>query len=238
MNPFIRLSARIIPGNERPVLDMVSECHRKDVTVITPKSHPGIHVSGHAHQEDLIWLLKSAKPKTYIPVHGTFTHLKANSNLSNTLANQNTSVLEAENGAVFECSKSGTRLAQVIPTKILYLDGSVKSPLEKTTLNQRLKIGYNGLVLVFGTYDSNSKEWISPFEIEPIGISFGDAPQPSKWVEETKGEIMREIEYSDQGMSQDELNEQCRLILRRKLKTVFHRKIPTMIKITKICGPL
>ena len=68
-------SSRIIPGNELAIFDLQNQLARQGVRVITSKDVPGIHVSGHPHQDELKSLYTWLAPEKAVPVHGEDRHL-------------------------------------------------------------------------------------------------------------------------------------------------------------------
>jgi ribonuclease J len=65
------LSSRIIPGNERPIANLVNHLYRRGAIVHYGRTAP-IHVSGHASQEELKLVLNLVRPQHFVPVHGEF----------------------------------------------------------------------------------------------------------------------------------------------------------------------
>ncbi|PSR37634.1 MAG: ribonuclease J, partial [Sulfobacillus thermosulfidooxidans] len=68
------ISATAIPGNEKMVSRTVNNLYRLGADVYYGRDL-GIHVSGHACQEELKLMLNLVKPKFFIPVHGEYRHL-------------------------------------------------------------------------------------------------------------------------------------------------------------------
>ncbi|MBF7150914.1 ribonuclease J, partial [Bacillus toyonensis] len=67
------LSASPIPGNERNVSRIIDNLFLLGANVIYGSgSSTGMHVSGHAYQEELKLMLTLMKPKYFIPIHGEF----------------------------------------------------------------------------------------------------------------------------------------------------------------------
>ena len=65
----IIISASAIPGNEKAISRIINELYRKGADVVYEKSE-GLHVSGHACQEELKIVHALVKPRFFIPVHG------------------------------------------------------------------------------------------------------------------------------------------------------------------------
>ena len=68
------ISAHAIPGNEHNVGRVIDSLYRSGAEVIHDKNAP-VHVSGHASQEELKFMLALVRPEWFVPVHGEFRHL-------------------------------------------------------------------------------------------------------------------------------------------------------------------
>lgn len=79
---MVMLSSRIIPGNEKSIEGVVTQLTRIGCKVITTKENNSIHVSGHGYAEDLKTCIQVAKPLAFMPVHGTYRHLKKHRELA------------------------------------------------------------------------------------------------------------------------------------------------------------
>jgi ribonuclease J len=76
------LSSRVIPGNELEVGALVDALLRRGLKVVTSRSAPGIHVSGHACREEQRSLLQWTQPQSFLPLHGARRHLEAHAELA------------------------------------------------------------------------------------------------------------------------------------------------------------
>src|SRR5262245_45996948 len=68
------ISAHAIPGNESNVARVIDALHRAGAEVIHDRN-AAVHVSGHASQEELKFLLDLVQPEFFVPVHGEYRHL-------------------------------------------------------------------------------------------------------------------------------------------------------------------
>ena len=66
---LVLLSARTIPGHERSVNRMTDHLVRRGARVVR-EADPPIHVSGHAHRDEIADWLKLVRPRAVMPVHG------------------------------------------------------------------------------------------------------------------------------------------------------------------------
>src|SRR5690606_26097228 len=76
------LSSRIIPGNDRPVIEVIAQLLRQGVQGIERRTHRTVHVSGHAHRQEQRTMLELTRPEFFMPVHGTYHHLTRHAELS------------------------------------------------------------------------------------------------------------------------------------------------------------
>lgn len=70
------ISATPIPGNEKLVSRTIDHLYKLGADVIYEKSN-GVHVSGHASQEEIKMMHNLVRPKFFIPVHGEYRHLSS-----------------------------------------------------------------------------------------------------------------------------------------------------------------
>src|SRR5690606_21691117 len=77
------LSARVIPGNERPVANLINHIYRRGA--ITYNSlNAAVHTSGHASRDELAEVLQLLKPRYFVPVHGEYRHMVEHRRLAQT----------------------------------------------------------------------------------------------------------------------------------------------------------
>jgi ribonuclease J len=65
------LSARAIPGNEKPIGRVVNHLARRGAEVIY-EGIKHVHVSGHGSEEELKLMLSLVRPRYFVPIHGEF----------------------------------------------------------------------------------------------------------------------------------------------------------------------
>ena len=105
----VMLSARMIPGRERPVHTLVDDLERQGVNVVRRNDDPGLHVSGHACREEQQQLIALVRPHTFVPVHGTFHHLRRHAEMARESGVPDVVVIE--NGAVLEVDAKASQVA-------------------------------------------------------------------------------------------------------------------------------
>lgn len=74
---LVILSSRTIPGNEPLVTGLINRLLARGARVVHPAIEPGVHVSGHASQDEQRRLIDVVKPRHFVPIHGELRHLHA-----------------------------------------------------------------------------------------------------------------------------------------------------------------
>ena len=91
------ISARIIPGNERAIGNVVNHLLRRGAKIYH-EHNADVHVSGHGSSEDLKLMLNLLKPKFFIPVHGEYQNLIRHAELAESVGIPNDNIKVAEDG--------------------------------------------------------------------------------------------------------------------------------------------
>lgn len=104
----IILSSRVIPGHEPEVASLHDELLRLGAEVITGRSNPKVHASGHACRDEQRRMIELAEPRAFVPVHGARQHLEAHRTMARELGVG--ADLVVENGQAAELTEDG-RLA-------------------------------------------------------------------------------------------------------------------------------
>jgi ribonuclease J len=227
------LSSRIIPGNERSILNMLDQIVKRGSKIITARDVPGVHVSGHAYQGDLEVLIRGLKPRCFAPKHGTFTQLKANAMTAERLGVDRLCVIE--NGDVIEMAAGEVRLAGRLEFGVQYVDSESNVVLTHETLRDRLKIGELGMILVTGTYE-RGRGWISSPQLDLVGLALPLRIDTAAFMREQTEFVERNTTRLDkqQKLGWDALVEELRITLRRQFQQVLKKKPVVMVKLAAL----
>ncbi len=117
---FVILSSRVIPGNEIAVRGIVDALLERGIEVRDRRSDPGLHVSGHAAQDEQRALIQLLRPEAFVPIHGTPAHLERHERLAE--EEQVATTLIIENGHVLEVGADTLDRVSTIHTGRVYLD--------------------------------------------------------------------------------------------------------------------
>ncbi len=143
----IIISASAIPGNEKAVSKIINELYRKGADVVYEKSE-GLHVSGHACQEELKILHALLKPKFFFPVHGEQRMLQIHSKLAQSLGMNPRNIHIGEIGTVFELTGKTCKVSGTVPAGKVFVDGTGVGDVGAVVLRDRKHLAEDGVVVV------------------------------------------------------------------------------------------
>ncbi|GAB6171763.1 ribonuclease J [Paradesulfitobacterium aromaticivorans] len=150
------ISASPIPGNEKAVARNIDMLFKLGAKVIY-ESISGMHVSGHASQEELKLMLSMVKPKYFIPVHGEYRMLMKHAELAEQLGIPRKNIFVAEIGSVIEFTRQGAKIAtdKVTSGRIL-IDGLGVGDVGNIVLRDRKQLAQDGILIVVLTLNGTT----------------------------------------------------------------------------------
>ncbi len=165
------ISATPIPGNEKLVSRTINHLYKLGADVIYEKSN-GVHVSGHASQEEIKLMHNLVRPKYFIPVHGEYRHLIKHANIAKDLGMPKENIVIAENGSVIELSKDGINVAGKIQSGKVLVDGLGVGDVGNIVLRDRRLLSQDGIMIVVVTIDHETYQVVSGPDIVSRGFVY------------------------------------------------------------------
>lgn len=144
------ISASPIPGNEKSVAKTIDHLFKLGANVIY-ESVSGMHVSGHASQEELKLMLNMVRPQYFIPVHGEYRMLIKHAQLAEQIGMPRENIFVAENGSVIEFSRQGASLAGKVNSGKVLIDGLGIGDVGNIVLRDRKQLSQDGILIVVMT---------------------------------------------------------------------------------------
>jgi ribonuclease J len=185
------ISAHPIPGNEANVSRVIGGLHRAGAEVIHSGLAP-VHVSGHASQEELRFLLNLVQPEYFVPVHGEYRHLIHHARLARSTGMAEDQVLICEDGDSLLLGDDGIDVERrFAPSGYLYVHGIV-GDVGRGVLRDRRALANEGIVVVIVTVDARTGEVVTGPEIVTRG--WVHAPEAEALLEEAKDAVRRSID--------------------------------------------
>jgi ribonuclease J len=214
------LSARIIPGNERAVLELINSLERRGIAVITRHSDSRVHVSGHAHREEQRAMIDLVAPRAFLPVHGTWVHLAAHAAIARDAGVPEVYLME--NGSVLELDERGGRIAETFPQGRTHIDHF--EPVTDRVIQDRKLLAQLGVVFVTLLVDRAGR-----LLDEPAVITRGVIDEEAEYelLDDLKDEIrdsVDDIRTPELTISEEILRDVTRRAVRRFLARELGRK--------------
>lgn len=180
------ISANPIPGNEKMVHRTIDHLFKQGAEVIY-ESVSGVHVSGHASQEELKLMLNLVRPKFFIPVHGEYRQLIKHAQLARDVGIPPENIFVAENGQVLEFTpERGVVTGRVTAGRVL-VDGLGVGDVGNIVLRDRKQLSRDGLFIVVITIDRESGEVVAGPDIVSRGFVY--VRESEELIEEAKDKV-------------------------------------------------
>jgi ribonuclease J len=144
----VLFSARTIPGHERSVNRVTDHLVRRGARVLR-ETEPPIHVSGHAHREDIADWLALVKARAVLPVHGEARMMAAAGEIARERGLPADRVPLLDNGDRLTLSPTGLRVERgAVPTGKIFLDSRPET-VDLEVVRDRRRLAEEGFVVVF-----------------------------------------------------------------------------------------
>ena len=196
----IIISASAIPGNEKAVSRIINELYRKGADVVYEKSE-GLHVSGHACQEELKIVHALCKPRFFIPVHGEQRHLQLHGRLAKAMGTNPKNILIGEIGSVFELSSKTGKITATVPAGKVFVDGTGVGDVGSVVLRDRKHLAQDGMIVVCVNVSSQDGSIITGPDIITRGFIY--VKESEELMEELRDVAMEAIERCGRRRNRD-----------------------------------
>lgn len=138
-------SSRVIPGNEKAILDIKNRLIDRGIRIIEDDDAL-VHVSGHPRRNELRAMYEWTRPEIAVPVHGEAQHLVAHGSLASKAGVPQ--VAQVRNGDVLRLWPGMAEVIDQVTAGRIYKDGDLIDTYEKIGLRDRRKLSYVGHVAV------------------------------------------------------------------------------------------
>jgi ribonuclease J len=167
------ISAKAIPGNERSVTTTIDRLLKVGATVIYGE-RSGIHVSGHAAQEDLRMMLNLVRPQYFVPVHGEYRMQHLHAELARQSGIRDEDIFILENGDVLELDAENGEIVDKVQNGMVLVDGSELGDADGIVLRDRKQLAGDGILIAVVTIDAQSGVTVAPPELVARGFLHND----------------------------------------------------------------
>ncbi|BAT75980.1 uncharacterized protein HKW66_Vig0030680 [Vigna angularis] len=151
---IVLYSAKVIPGNESRVMEMLNRISDIGSTIIMGKNEC-LHTSGHGYRGELEEVLRIVKPQHFLPIHGELLFLKEHELLGKSTGIRHTTVIK--NGEMLGVSH--LRNKRVLSNgftslgkenfQLMYSDGEKAfGTSSELFIDERMRIALDGIIVV------------------------------------------------------------------------------------------
>lgn len=165
------ISASAIPGNEKLIARVINQLYKQGAHVVY-ETLTGVHVSGHARQEELKMMINLVRPEFLVPVHGEYRHLVQHARLAQELGVPAKNVFIAEIGDVLEFAPGYGAVTGRVPAGQVFVDGLGVGDVGNIVLRDRKQLAEDGILIVVITMDKENKQVLAGPDIVSRGFVY------------------------------------------------------------------
>ncbi len=165
------IAANPIPGNEKLVGRTVNNLFKQQADVIYGLVS-GVHVSGHASEEEIKLMLNFLKPKYIIPTHGEYRQQYACLKIARKLGIPDGHVFITEPGDVIEITDGEARMTGSVPAGKVLIDGFGIGDVGEIVIRDRQILSEDGIVIIVLAVDPDRETVVSGPDIVTRGFVY------------------------------------------------------------------
>jgi ribonuclease J len=184
------ISGGTIPGNEEDVGRMLNKLFALGANVIYGRLAT-THVSGHGSRDEMVAMLKAARPKFLIPVHGETRHLHLHARLAQAQGIGSDRIFVLSNGAAWTTDGTTAWLDQPVAASDVLVDGRLVGEVAAIVMRDRQRLSQDGFIVALIPVDKRNK-----LAGEPEIISRGFVPESvsRELLQAARREIKRHVQ--------------------------------------------
>ena len=155
----IIISAKAIPGNEASVSNILNYLLKSGAKVAY-QDFSEIHVSGHAAQEEQKLMLRLAKPKFFLPVHGEYNHIEKHSKTAIDCGVDPRNIYLMSDGDQVEVTSGYIKRVKTVKTGKIFVDNQINKEISDDMVKHRQNLADAGVVMVIAQVDQANKKLV------------------------------------------------------------------------------
>ena len=172
------ISARIIPGNEKAIGNVVNHLLRRGAKIFHERN-ADVHVSGHGSSEDLKLMLNLLKPKFFMPIHGEYQNLMRHAEIAESVGIPSDNIKVAEDGELIQLTPETCKVfGREGRSGRVLMDGKPEFELEDIVLRDRIQLSEDGIVVPIIVLHSDTGNSNQQAEISRQQENFSTDSQP------------------------------------------------------------
>ena len=204
---LVIFSSTQIPGNEIAIGRIQNRLAADGIEMITNRQAP-VHVSGHPGRPELAAMYEWIRPEIIVPVHGEMRHMMEQARFARARGVPHGIV--QKNGDLVRLAPNGPEKLSEERAGRLILDGDVILAADGSTMNERRRLSFAGLISVAVALDADDRV-VGEVEIDIQGIPVEE--DRAAFLEEACDAAAAAVAKTSGG--EDKLREAVRLAVRR-----------------------
>ena len=161
----------------------------------------GVHVSGHASEEEIKLMINLLRPKYLIPFHGEFRQMAACSKLAQRLGIPEDNIFMVKPGTVMEFADNRGRITGNVPAGRILVDGFGVGDVGEVVIRDRQILSEDGIVIIVVAVDPENGTLLAGPEIITRGFVY--VRESVDLLESAKESLVRAINRINSGELQE-----------------------------------
>ncbi len=221
-NDTVVISARIIPGNEKSVGNVVNHLLRRGAKIYHERN-ANVHVSGHGSSEDLKLMINLLQPTFFVPIHGEYQNLVRHAELAESVGIPRNNIKVAEDGELICLTGESCEVyeRQGRSGRVL-VDGKPEIELEEIVLRDRIQLSEDGMVIPIIVLHSEGDAIAAEPEIVSRGFVYMDESEDlitqAKEITRSVIENLTDEQKQESEVVQDEIRTALRRFFSKQMK--------------------
>ncbi len=188
------ISAMAIPGNEKLVARTIDNLFRRGANVVYDRTS-GVHVSGHASQEELKLMLKFLRPRFLMPVHGEYRHMISHARLAEEIGIPSKNIFVSEIGSILEFEPHKGSMAGSVTAGRVLVDGLGVGDVGNVVLRDRKILSEDGIFIVVLTMDREDNRVLAGPDVVSRGFVY--VRESESLMDEVRDKVFQSLEKMD-----------------------------------------
>ncbi|MCO5730633.1 ribonuclease J [Rhizobium sp. SSA_523] len=224
-------SSRTIPGNEKPILEIMNGLIEQGVKIVTD-ADALVHVSGHPRRNELLKMYEWVRPQVLVPVHGEAAHLTAQAELARGAGIVN--VPKVRNGNVLRLAPGPAEVIDDVAHGRIFKDGKLLGDIDEMGISERRKLSYVGHVSVSILLDSRY-DFLTDPDLVPFGLPEYD-DEGEDMVDTLYDAVLGAVESIPRSRRKDlgAVQESVRRAIRAAANTAWGKKPVVTVFVSKV----
>ena len=193
------IAANPVPGNEETVARTIDNLFRRGAKVIYGAVSEGVHVSGHASRDELREVLRVARPRYCVPLHGEYRHMVLYQSLAAEEGVPPANVLLPEVGDVLMFTAERAAKVDRVQAGSVLVDGLTVGGVTQAVLRERGQLAADGVLIAALTVDRETGQLLSGPDLVARGFA---EPQQDHLLDDARAHLAQTLARLGQGQAE------------------------------------